>query len=189
MLSSRACAIAFGLSAAISRQSVFRNYRTTINCYVTFSRPTAILFRNDCTLFAHCTNNYCNPFLSPHNITDIQTNNIRKQFYSHLKKPTIQLKSIRSKELIKDALEMRKEQLLEKRDGFVKDMKATKSRVQERVKEKMEIVERENVLTIPNLLCVGRAALSPYLAYVIIQEDYTFAMGLLMFAGFTDLVF
>lgn len=96
---------------------------------------------------------------------------------------------MRGKELIKDALEIRKEQLLEKRDVFVKDMRETRSRVKEKVKEKMEeIVERENVMTIPNLLCVGRALMSPYLAYVVVQEDFTLAMGLLMFAGLTDLV-
>lgn len=115
------------------------------------------------------------------------------QHYSQTKKTEFQLNTIRGKELIKDALEMRKEMLLEKRDVLVKDIRQTKLRVQEKVKEKMEhmeeIVERENVLTIPNLLCVGRGLLAPYLSYVIIiQEDFSLGMGLLMFAGFTDLV-
>lgn len=127
--------------------------------------------------------NACNNHNAP-------TSFVHQRFYSQFKKSSdIQLKAIRGKELIKDALEIRKEQLLEKRDVFVKDMQKTGSRVKERVKEKMEeIVERENVMTIPNLLCVGRGLLSPYLAYVIVQEDYTLAMGILMFAGLTDLV-
>ncbi len=61
--------------------------------------------------------------------------------------------------------------------------------VKEKVLEKMEeIVERENVFTIPNLLCVGRGVLAPYLGYVIIQQDYALGMGLLVFAGITDVV-
>lgn len=111
---------------------------------------------------------------------------------SHVKKPSVdfQLKTIRGKELLKDELEKRKDKLREKRDGFVKDMRATKRRVKERVMTRMdEIVERENVMTIPNLLCVGRAALAPYIYYVVsVQADYSYAMGLLAFAGLTDLL-
>lgn len=107
------------------------------------------------------------------------------------KKPTnIQLKA--GKDLLKNAIEMRRDILMEKKDGFVKDMLIKKTMVKERVREKMEemeeIVERENVFTIPNLLCVGRGVLAPYLGYVIVQQDFTFAMGLLVFAGVTDIV-
>lgn len=107
------------------------------------------------------------------------------------KKPTnIQLKT--GKELIKNAIEMRREILLEKKDDFVKDMRIKKTMVKERVREKIEvmeeIVERENVFTIPNLLCVGRGVLAPYLGYVIVQHDYALGMGLLVFAGITDIV-
>lgn len=48
--------------------------------------------------------------------------------------------------------------------------------------------QRENVLTIPNILCVTRIAMSPYLGYVILQDRYHLALGLLVFAGITDLV-
>lgn len=51
-----------------------------------------------------------------------------------------------------------------------------------------EIVERENIFTIPNLLCVTRSFLAPYIGYVIVQEQYQLAIGLLIFAGLTDLV-
>lgn len=107
------------------------------------------------------------------------------------KKPTnIQLKA--GKDLIKNAIEMRREILLEKKDDFVKDMRIRKTMVKDKVREKMEemeeIVERENVFTIPNLLCVGRGLLAPYLGYVIVEQHYTLGMGLLVFAGITDIV-
>lgn len=104
------------------------------------------------------------------------------------KKPTnIQLKA--GKDLLKNAIEIRREILLEKKDDFVKDMRIKKTMVKDRVREKMEeIVERENVFTIPNLLCVGRGVLAPYLGYVIIQQHYSLGMGLLVFAGVTDIV-
>lgn len=107
------------------------------------------------------------------------------------KKPTnIQLKA--GKDLIKNAIVMRREILLEKKDDFVKDMRIRKTMVKDKVREKMEemeeIVERENVFTIPNMLCVGRGVLAPYLGYVIVQQDYALGMGLLIFAGVTDIV-
>lgn len=107
------------------------------------------------------------------------------------KKPTnIQLKA--GKDLIKNAIEIKREILLEKKQDFVKDIRNRKTIVTEKVREKMEemeeIVERENVFTIPNLLCVGRGVLAPYLGYVIVQQDYALGMGLLVFAGVTDIV-
>lgn len=104
------------------------------------------------------------------------------------KKPTnIQLKA--GKDLLKNAIVLKREILLEKKDDFVKDMRIRKTKVKEKVREKMEeIVERENVFTIPNLLCVGRGALAPYLGYVIVQQHYALGMGLLVFAGITDIV-
>jgi len=106
------------------------------------------------------------------------------------KQTNVQLKA--GKDLLKNAIEMRREILLEKKDDFVKDMRIRKTIVKEKVREKMEemeeIVERENVFTIPNLLCVGRGVLAPYLGYVIVQENYLLGMGLLVFAGITDIM-
>lgn len=48
--------------------------------------------------------------------------------------------------------------------------------------------QKENPFTIPNVLCIARIAMSPYLGYVILQDNYTLAIGLLVFAGITDLV-
>lgn len=177
MLSSRVCGALFGLTT-MSRQSLPRNCRNAINCYVTLIRPSTISLNNICCTIIGTQNT-----ITSHSF-------LFKQYSAHIKKPAeFHLNTIKGKELLKDALEMHKEQLREKKDVFVKDMRETKIRVKERVMEKMEeIVERENVLTIPNLLCVSRAMLSPYLAYVIMQEEFTLAMGVLLFAGFTDLM-
>jgi len=111
-------------------------------------------------------------------------------FQQEKKQTNVQLKA--GKDLLKNAIEMRREILLEKKDDFVKDMRIRKTIVKEKVREKMEemeeIVERENVFTIPNLLCVGRGVLAPYLGYVIVQENYLLGMGLLVFAGITDIM-
>lgn len=129
------------------------------------------------------------PLLSvnkPHKL--IQFNNhlaALKQYYCHAKKAELQLRAAQGKEFIRDALEQRKELLLEKKAIFVQDMRDKRARVKERMEE---IVERENVLTIPNLLCVTRGLMAPYLAYVIVQGDFTLGMGILAFAGLTDLV-
>ncbi|XP_069788527.1 cardiolipin synthase (CMP-forming) [Narcine bancroftii] len=46
----------------------------------------------------------------------------------------------------------------------------------------------ENPWTIPNLLCMARIGLSPYLGYLIVEEKFNFALGLFTFAGITDLL-
>lgn len=143
------------------------------------------IFRNNFTLMRHqkLLSRLCNINYVP--LTGICNNLV---LYQEKKPPTnIQLKA--GKDLIKNAIEMRREILLEKKDDFVKDMRIKKTMVKERVREKMEeIVERENVFTIPNLLCVGRGVLAPYLGYVIIEQHYALGMGLLVFAGVTDIV-
>ncbi|KAF5270896.1 hypothetical protein FQR65_LT17768 [Abscondita terminalis] len=60
---------------------------------------------------------------------------------------------------------------------ILKDIKSTKDKVKERWVE--EIIERENIYTIPNLLCVSRIAISPYLGLLIIQADFQFALAIL----------
>lgn len=154
----------------------------TTTCLQSLPIPTA---RN----ILQCYAPIINPLLSvnkPHKL--IQFNNhlaALKQYYCHAKKAELQLRAVQGKEFIKDALEQRKELLLEKKAIFVKDIRDKKARVKERMEE---IVERENVLTIPNLLCVTRAVMAPYLGYVIIQGDFSLGMGVLAFAGLTDLV-
>jgi len=51
-----------------------------------------------------------------------------------------------------------------------------------------EVIEKENIFTIPNALTVGRGILAPYLGYIIVQGDYKLAMGLLGVAAITDML-
>ncbi|KNC81277.1 hypothetical protein SARC_06388 [Sphaeroforma arctica JP610] len=46
---------------------------------------------------------------------------------------------------------------------------------------------KDNIYTIPNLLCVSRAAASPFVAHLILAGRNTEAFGLLFVAGLTDL--
>lgn len=63
---------------------------------------------------------------------------------------------------------------------ILQDIKQTKQRVE-------RIIERENIWTVPNLLCMGRIVTSPYLSYLILSQDYQIALCLLAFAGLSDL--
>lgn len=69
--------------------------------------------------------------------------------------------------------------------------KPFKRRILEDIKHTREkvgiIIERENIWTIPNLLCVGRILTSPYLSYLILSQDYQVALWLLAIAGVSDL--
>lgn len=47
---------------------------------------------------------------------------------------------------------------------------------------------KENILTIPNGLCVLRIISTPILAYLVLSEFYTTSLSLFVFAGFTDLI-
>lgn len=132
------------------------------------------------------------------------------RFYCDAQSKDINFKVKKSKELIKDAIQTKRTNLLEKKDVLVKDLRERKSRVQEQVQERKdvlvkdlrekkmkvqekvrvmeEIVERENIFTIPNFLCVGRGILAPLIGYAIIEQEFMLSMGLLAFAGLTDLV-
>lgn len=107
-----------------------------------------------------------------------------KCFSSSLKKEDFQVKSVEGAEILQNVLEKNKQLLQEKKAVLIQDIRERKEKVKERVEE---VIERENVATIPNMLCVGRIALSPYLGYVIVQSDFALAMGLLVVAGLTDL--
>ncbi|XP_015597965.1 probable cardiolipin synthase (CMP-forming) [Cephus cinctus] len=66
------------------------------------------------------------------------------------------------------------------RTRLMRDIRQTKEKVE-------EIIERENIWTVPNFLCMGRIVTSPYLSYLIVSQDYTVALCLLGFAGVSDL--
>ncbi|KAJ1345317.1 hypothetical protein BSLG_000830 [Batrachochytrium salamandrivorans] len=46
----------------------------------------------------------------------------------------------------------------------------------------------ENIYTLPNALTFSRILLTPAIGYLIVQQDFTFACGLLAIAAFTDLL-
>uniref|UniRef100_A0A182MJ05 cardiolipin synthase (CMP-forming) n=1 Tax=Anopheles culicifacies TaxID=139723 RepID=A0A182MJ05_9DIPT len=110
-----------------------------------------------------------------------------RQFSSNLKKKqsrVVAVKSVEGSELLQNVLQKNKQLLQEKRDVIVRDIRERKEKVKERVEE---VIERENIATVPNLLCIGRIVASPYLGYVIVQGEFRLAMGMLIAAGLTDL--
>uniref|UniRef100_A0A1B6CPN7 cardiolipin synthase (CMP-forming) n=1 Tax=Clastoptera arizonana TaxID=38151 RepID=A0A1B6CPN7_9HEMI len=68
---------------------------------------------------------------------------------------------------------------------MLEDIKETKAKMKEKMEE---VIERENIFTVPNLLCVTRIVLSPYLGYLIINQDFEIALGVVAFAAVTDLL-
>jgi cardiolipin synthase len=48
--------------------------------------------------------------------------------------------------------------------------------------------KKDNILTVPNLLCVSRIIAAPYLAHLIFQGNFSWAAGIFVYAGFTDLL-
>lgn len=110
------------------------------------------------------------------------------RFYTNIDRKNINFKFEKSKQILTDNIELKRQRMRERKDVLVKGIQEKKTKVQEKVREMEELVERENILTIPNLLCVARSFLAPYIGYVIIQQDYQLAIGLLIFAGITDLV-
>ncbi|XP_042884299.1 probable cardiolipin synthase (CMP-forming) [Penaeus japonicus] len=84
-----------------------------------------------------------------------------------------------------EAVREKKNQFREAGQDLLDDIKEKKAKVRERMDA---IIERENIWTIPNLLCVSRIAFSPYLCHLVLSADYNWALGLFMFAGFTDLL-
>lgn len=48
------------------------------------------------------------------------------------------------------------------------------------------ILQRENIWTVPNLLCMSRICLSPMLGYFIVHAQYDYALVFVIVAGITD---
>lgn len=91
----------------------------------------------------------------------------------------------KEKQLLHGMLQKKKEHFKESGQFLLKDIKETRDKVKEKMEE---IIERENVLTIPNLLCISRIVMSPFLGYLILQSEFHLALGLFMFAGVSDLL-
>lgn len=114
--------------------------------------------------------------------------NEQRRPYANIDRKNLNMKFEKGKQLLTDNIELKRQRIRERKEILVQGIREKKSKVQEKVREMEEIVERENILTIPNLLCVTRSFLAPYIGYVIVQENYQLAIGLLAFAGLTDLV-
>ncbi|KAJ2953248.1 hypothetical protein O0L34_g828 [Tuta absoluta] len=94
----------------------------------------------------------------------------------------------RGEEIVRDIKHQRdvtEQKLRETKDHLIKDILETKAKVRSKFDT---VVERDNPFTIPNLLCVTRIAMSPYVGHVILQDNYSLALGLMAFAGVTDLL-
>ncbi|KAJ8674273.1 hypothetical protein QAD02_005535 [Eretmocerus hayati] len=92
-------------------------------------------------------------------------------------------RAIHNNESFKDKQDIKEQRRAKRKEikaKFIKDFQKTKQRVE-------EIIERENVWTIPNFICVGRILTTPYLGYLIVSQDYQIALCLLGFAGLSDL--
>ncbi|XP_044745409.1 probable cardiolipin synthase (CMP-forming) [Coccinella septempunctata] len=68
---------------------------------------------------------------------------------------------------------------------LLKDFRETKEKMREKVEN---IIEKENIYTIPNFLCLSRIIISPYLGILIIQSNFCYALGILGVAAVTDLL-
>lgn len=106
----------------------------------------------------------------------------RLRLYADEKKQSLHLRTLQGRHLLQG--------VIERKNFLVDDIREARHKVQERVREKIDEIreERENIMTIPNMLTISRAVLSPYIGYVIVQGDFTLGMSLLAFAGITDLV-
>ncbi|KAB0803833.1 hypothetical protein PPYR_00803 [Photinus pyralis] len=98
--------------------------------------------------------------------------NVKKEIQSYIRQKQIKLKA--TEQRIKVCGETLR-----------KDFVDTKNKVKEKVEE---VIERENIYTIPNFLCVSRILLSPYLGLLIVQAEFHFALALLGVAAVTDLL-
>lgn len=52
----------------------------------------------------------------------------------------------------------------------------------------VQILERENIWTVPNILCLTRIIVTPYLGHLILNADFLQAFYIMVFAGMTDLL-
>ncbi|XP_049858247.1 probable cardiolipin synthase (CMP-forming) isoform X3 [Schistocerca gregaria] len=93
--------------------------------------------------------------------------------------------NISRKDFLEGMFQDRKQKLAESRQMILKDIKEKKDKMKEKMEE---VIEKENVLTIPNLLCLFRIAAAPYLGYLVLQSEFHLAVAIFAFAGVTDLV-
>uniref|UniRef100_A0A8D8Y8X4 cardiolipin synthase (CMP-forming) n=1 Tax=Cacopsylla melanoneura TaxID=428564 RepID=A0A8D8Y8X4_9HEMI len=66
---------------------------------------------------------------------------------------------------------------------ILSDIKETKVKMKERMGQ---VIEKENIWTVPNLLCMSRICLSPMLCYFIVHGQFEYALVFVIVAGITD---
>lgn len=64
----------------------------------------------------------------------------------------------------------------------LQDIKLTKRKVE-------EIIEKENIWTVPNFLCIGRILTSPYISYLILSQDYQVKLLQYLYRSFLFIIF
>lgn len=101
------------------------------------------------------------------------------------KKTFVGHKNVKQRELLHNMLQEKKERFKESGQILLKDIKETRDKVKEKMEE---VIETENVFTIPNLLCISRIVISPFLGYLILQSNFHMALGVFVFAGISDLL-
>nr|CAD7263374.1 unnamed protein product [Timema shepardi] len=94
-------------------------------------------------------------------------------------------KDIKNRDIVHEVLQRKKERLKETGQLIIKDIKETRDKMKEKMEE---VIERENIWTIPNLLCILRIGFSPLLGYFIVQSDFNLALALLTLAGISDVL-
>jgi len=99
-------------------------------------------------------------------------NAVKKEFQSYIEQK-------------KERLRVTEQKIKERGNVILKDIEKTKNKVKEKVEG---IIEKENVYTIPNFLCVSRILISPYLGMLIVQAEFQFALAVLGVAAVTDLL-
>ncbi|KRG00353.1 uncharacterized protein Dwil_GK27881 [Drosophila willistoni] len=114
----------------------------------------------------------------------------RLRLHTDDKKHSLHKRTIQGRDLWQGVIDKQRAGFIERRNILVDDIREARHLVQERIRKKVgEITEeRENIMTIPNMLTIGRAILSPYIGYVIVQGDFNMAMSLLAVAGISDLL-
>lgn len=116
------------------------------------------------------------------NIRDTRAR-VREKVEEAIERNEFAIKTVKNTELLQEALVKKKQQFREQTQKIQENIRDTKAKVREKVEE---VIEHENIFTIPNALCIGRIAMSPYLGYVIIQGEFPLAVGLMVAAGLTD---
>ncbi|KAH9828309.1 putative CDP-alcohol phosphatidyltransferase class-I family protein [Teratosphaeria destructans] len=71
----------------------------------------------------------------------------------------------------------------------IEDAKERTKAVRQKVRSSLtNLSSRENIYTLPNFLTVTRLVAAPVCAYLLVHDQYTWALGLFAYAGITDLV-